>query len=292
MQIAFIGLGKFGQAIASLVTHNGLHYEYAERGQPLTKPVDLIFITVPTQFIRQALETNRQFITDKTIIVNAAKGIEENTHLFAYEIVQSVGPFPYYYSLMGPSFAHGIVGHDPTVVSLGYKDEKHVKAIKKILETPHFRIHEVEGYRALELASALKNLYAIICGYANGLGLGMNTQALLITTALQEFTVMAKAMKLKSYDVLTPGVVGDMMMTCSSEQSRNFQYGQALAKTGDHQKALNILGATVEGYHTSRSIQAIAKEHGVVLPLAFLTHDVIADPSKAETSFRKFLSTY
>ncbi|MEJ0073141.1 MAG: hypothetical protein WDN27_03625 [Candidatus Saccharibacteria bacterium] len=134
MNIAFIGLGKFGQAIASLVTYNGHEYEYAEVDRLLTKSADMLFVTVPAQFIRQAFEANAECITKDTIIVNCTKGIEEKTHLFAHEIIQSVGPFPNYHSLIGPSFASGIIDQDPTVVSLGYADPKHVVAIKSVLE--------------------------------------------------------------------------------------------------------------------------------------------------------------
>jgi glycerol-3-phosphate dehydrogenase (NAD(P)+) len=290
MNIAFIGLGKFGQAIASLVIHNGHEYEYAEVDRLLTKPADMVFVTVPAQFIRPACAANAECIPKEAIIVNCTKGIEEKTHLFAHEIIQSVGPFPNYYSLIGPSFASGIIDQDPTVVSLGYADSKHVATVKKVLQTPYFRVQETAGYEALELSSALKNLYAITCGYATGLGHGPNTTAQLITLALNEFTQMAKALKLKEYDPMAPGVVGDMLMTCSSKESRNFQYGLSLAvaaKTGEEPTAMQH---TVEGYFTSHSIQAIAKKHGATLPLAFLTHDIIQDPPQSEVAFRTFLA--
>src|SRR4051794_11314286 len=121
MNIAFIGLGHFGKAIASLVEYNGLEYDYAEvkEGRLLTRPAELVFLTLPAQFMRQALLDNRQFIPDSAIIVNCTKGIEEKTRLMAHQIVFSVGRYPNYYSLIGPSFAQGVVDRNPTVVSLG-----------------------------------------------------------------------------------------------------------------------------------------------------------------------------
>src|SRR5665213_221814 len=213
MNIAFIGLGKFGQAIASMIEYNGLGYDYAEitEGRLLSQPADLVFLMVPTQYMRQALTDNKQFVTDRSIIVNGSKGIEEKTHLMVHQIVRSIRPYPNYYSLIGPTFAEGILKKEPTIVSLGYKNPEHVATIKKALQTPYFRVQECRGYRSLELASAMKNLYAIVCGYAHGLGFGPNTQAQLITLALNEFRELAKAMKFADYDVMSPGVVGDLI---------------------------------------------------------------------------------
>lgn len=289
--IAFIGMGIFGRALASLVEHNGRAYEYAEAGRLLKTPAELVFLTVPTQFMRQALIDNRPWIGEQAIIVNAAKGIEEKTHLMGHQIVFSVGNYRNYYSLIGPSFAQGILDHDPTLVSLGYKDPTHLKTIKKLLETPYFRVREAKGFRALELASALKNLYAITCGYAEGLGFGANTQAQLITTGLNEFKVLAKAMRFQDYDPLAPGVIGDLVLTCSSKQSRNFQYGYQLAKGGsaDPQETGKH---TVEGYHTSHSIHAIARQYKVTLPLANLTSRIIKGGVNDPGAFRHFLAKH
>jgi len=286
MNVAFLGLGKFGQAIASLVEYNGGTYDFAEpsRKPLLSQHADMLFLTLPTQFVRTAIMANGEFISDETIIVNCSKGIEEGTHLMVNQIVRSLGRYPNYYSLIGPSFAEGIVAKDPTVVSLGYKKEAHVKTICKLLETPYFKIEPSKGYRALELASALKNLYAITCGYAQGLGLGPNTRVRIITMALDEFTVLAKAMHFADYDVLAHGVVGDLVLTCSSELSRNFQYGLGLAK-GDS----DLGGHTVEGYYTSHSINQIAFEHKVKLPLAELTSNIIAGKVKDIAAFQEFL---
>jgi glycerol-3-phosphate dehydrogenase (NAD(P)+) len=288
MNIAFIGLGVFGKAIASLVEYNGLEYDYAEVAEDrlLSQPADLVFLTVPTKFLRQALEANKQYISDETVIVNCTKGIEEGSHQMAHQIVRSVSRFPYYYSLIGPSFAEGITDRHPTAVSLGYKKSEHVEAIQGILETPYFKVRPSKGYRALELASCLKNVYAIACGYAQGLGYGPNTRAQMITMGLEEFRSLARAMKFADYDVMAPGVVGDMMLTCTSEQSRNFQYGMSLASTTERGEPT----VTVEGYYTSRSINALAKLHDAKLPLAALTADIISGEINGNESFLKALA--
>lgn len=289
MNIAFIGLGHFGKAIASLVEYNGLAYDYAEivEDRLLSKPADMVFLMVPAQFMRQAIMENKQFIPDRAIIINGTKGIEEKTHLMAHQLVRSVGRYPNYYSLIGPSFAQEVVDQQPTVVSLGYKNPDHIKAIQDVLQTPYFTVQPSKGYRALELASALKNLYAILCGYAEGLGYGFNTQAQIVTLALGEFRTLAKAMHFADYDVMTPGVVGDLVLTCTSGKSRNFKFGYELAQAGSTNHAPEH---TVEGFHTSHSIDAIAKENNVVLPLARLTAQIVNGKVKNADEFRKLLT--
>jgi len=291
MNIAFIGYGTFGQALASLVQHNGLDYDYAEPAHLLSKHADLVFLTLPSQHIRTALEANSPFVDQDSVIINAAKGIEEGTHQMVHQIVASVGEFPYYYSLIGPSFADGIRTHDPAVVSLGYKDPTFLADIQKALQTPYFRVEPAKGFQALELASALKNLYAITCGYARGLGFGPNTQAQLISIGLREFTILAKAMRFADHDPIAPGVAGDLFLTCSSDHSRNFQYGLRLAK-GVRSGQRQLEKHTVEGYYTSHSINHIAKKHKAVLPLAALTSQIVNHQSHGATEFRNFLASY
>lgn len=289
MNVAIIGQGKFGQAIGSLLEYNGVEFEYADKGKTLTRSADLIFLMLPTQFIRAAFKDNADFITSSTIVVNGTKGIEQQTHLLPRQIIKSIGDFPNYYSLIGPSFAHGIKSKQPTRVSLGYNEPKDIETIKQLIQTPYFRIQSTPGYPALELASAMKNLYAIICGYAHGLGHGMNTQALLITLAIEEFTKLSDAMKFNHYDVLSPGIVGDLVMTCSSQQSRNFKFGLYLAKT-DKEAALHAVNDTVEGYYTSRSIKILAKQNNVKLPLALLTLELIDNHSTGPQRFKEFIA--
>lgn len=274
-----------------MLEYNGIEVEYAEQGRLLTKPADVAFLMLPTQFVRGALRDNSQFINSQTIIVNGAKGIEEKTHLLVYQIVEAVGSYKAYYSLLGPSFAHGIKAKHPTLVSLGYEDPKYLKLIEDLLRTPYFRLRPIKGYPALELASAMKNLYAILCGYAHGLGYGMNTQAMLITLALTEFTQLAEAMGFQDYDALAPGVVGDLMLTCSSEQSRNFKFGLHLGRE-DHQVVQEMLANTVEGYHTSHSIRAISRQLNIKLPLALLALELTNDKGGGAARFNNFIKSY
>lgn len=290
MKIAVFGWGAFGQAIGSLLTYNGVKFSIVDVDRPLGHNVDLIFMVVPTQFIRQALETNARFISSETIIVNTAKGIEENTHKLPYQIVQSMGPYPNYYSLIGPSFASEIIERQPTLLSLGYASKEHLPVVRELLQTPYLRVQSTRGRQALELASALKNVYAIACGYAEGLGFGMNTRAELITLALQEVVVLGDAMKLTKGAVTAPGIVGDLVLTCSSRESRNFQFGRRLSKMSQS-AALRKSTGVVEGLSTSHSIQALCRKYRVELPLATLTSQLIEEGKEGQQYFHDFVQS-
>jgi glycerol-3-phosphate dehydrogenase (NAD(P)+) len=274
MNIGMIGMGQFGQAIASLLGHNGYSYEIAEKGKLLTTAPEIVFLATPTQLLRQALVDNRQFIADNTILVNCSKGIEEGTHLLPHQIVQEFGNFPNYTSLAGPTFAEELINCQPACASLGHAAAKTVRTIKDLLETEYFSLSVAQGYRALELAAALKNVYAILCGYAAGMGLGANTQTAIILAALKEFAALSSAMDFDAPDLTIPGMAGDLILTCSSKESRNYTYGLALAKKQDsnpHEGATK----TVEGYHTCHSAAALAKTHHASMPLALLTAQIV-----------------
>jgi len=271
-----MGWGQFGQAIGSLLTKNNVTFSSVDIGLPLTHKVDVLFQMVPTQFIREAFRTNSQFIVTDTIVINGAKGIEKHTHMLPYQIIQEIGPYPNYLNLIGPSFAGGIMANDPTLVSLGYSLSRHVDDVKNLLQTPNFQIQPTVNYMILELAGAMKNVYAILAGYAEGMGFGANTRAKFITLALQEVVKLGQAMGMTDIDVLAPGIVGDMILTCSSPESRNYQFGVHLSVMSQA-NALKQAKSTVEGFSTSHSVQAIAHKHKVDLPVASLTQQLIEE---------------
>lgn len=288
MKIAILGYGQYGQALGSLLTYNHVDFTPVDVDMPLTHTIDMVLQAVPTQFIVQAFQKNKQFFTTDTIIVNLAKGIEKENHQLPYQLIERMG-YHRYYSLIGPSFAAGIVKKDPTLVSLGYTSDAHLALIKQFLQTPYFRLQPTLHYQAIELSGAMKNVYAILCGYANGLGFGPNTQAKIITIALQEIQNLGKAMKLQ-IDLATPGIVGDLVLTCSSSESRNYQFGKNLA-TMQSADALLAVGSTVEGYHTSASMVTLSERYKVKLPAALLVQRLITEDTYGHTLFDDFVQS-
>lgn len=264
MKVAFIGNGAWGKAVASLVTKNQHEVTFLTNGQARTDRV--LVLTLPTQAMRGALE--KIIVSDDTIVVNCAKGIERKTHKLPFQIVRDVlGKNIDYYSLMGPSFAAEVLSQMPTIVNLGFTYKNGEIKVKKIFETDFFRVRETRGVEALELAAAFKNVYAIATGIAQGLGFGTNTRVKLMLLAMEEFSRLCKKLNYRFDETAMPGIFGDLILTCSSSESRNFTFGKLLVNF-PATEALEKVGSTVEGYYTAASVDYFVDKVGAKLPLA------------------------
>jgi len=250
MNVRIIGNGVWGKAMCHVLSQNCKDVSIAKRGE-ITENADVTVFCVPTQSIRDAAKT----IKNPKIIVNTAKGIEMNTHKFPYEIVRGVlGEKIEYYSLIGPSFAEEVTNDMPTLVNLGYVDmTSHTELVRNLFQTNYFRVKPIFGVEVLELSGALKNVYAIVCGLATGLGFETNTRVKLIVLAIEEMQRIFGNLNFSVETNATAGTIGDLILTCNSEESRNFRFGKLLA-TEDKEKILETFNGTIEGYHTLESI--------------------------------------
>ncbi|MBI2452804.1 MAG: hypothetical protein HYV55_01065 [Parcubacteria group bacterium] len=291
MKILILGRGAMGEALGSLLIHNHVPFEYANVDDiPPRESPTIVFIAVPVQHIREALKKYERIFSKETIFINCAKGIERNTLLFPYQIVAELFSPKEYYSLIGPSFAAEILEKEPTYVNLGYSKKGNHENIIRLLQTSYFRIEGTRVFQYLELAGALKNVYAIASGFAASSGYKMNTRAFLITRALQEIEEASQTLHYECPPLALPGVEGDLILTCFSEESRNFRFGSYLAALPP-QEALEKAGVTVEGYFTSKIIQELSSRYGVVLPLASLVEKLIENGNQSKAHFAKFVET-
>lgn len=288
MQVAIIGKGLFGSAIGSLLEHNAIPFRYVDIDLPMEHVADIVIIATPTQHLRSALIHNREWFAPHVQFINVSKGIEQHSHLLPHQIIAELFADSAYYCLMGPSFADDLKQAQPTILNLGCLENPPSNELLKLFKTPYCAIMPTSDLVAIEYMAALKNVYAILCGFAAGIGFGPNTQARLITLALQESVEYIKACGYSLSTAVQPGIVGDLFMTCSSSNSRNFSFGALLAHHLPHE-ALAKINATVEGYYTSASIQALVEAHKVPLPLATLTHVIIEQGKEARGEFDRVL---
>lgn len=286
-KVAVIGHGEYGSAIASLLEYNCVEYDFITRSKKIEHEVDVIFITVPTQSIREALQSNKNSFHEDTIFVNCSKGIEEKTHLLPFEIISEIFPVKNYATVIGPSFAGEVIDHNPTVVSLGYNNNESSKIISDIIETPYFSTYTTSDYEMLELSGALKNVYAILSGYAKGIGFGKNTNVRIILSAQKELEYLADSIGYTTNNLYAPGIIGDLILTCGSSQSRNYTYGYNLAQKNNVYSS-DI--ATLEGYHTCKSIGVIARKNSAYMPLAELTARIVNGERISKAYFVNTLS--
>lgn len=280
MKIVVLGNGAWGSSLFSVIAEKNKDISYWDEKNKI-KEADVYIICLPVQVMRSAIKRAKFSKDKKYLIVNCSKGIEKKTNKLPNEIIKEVvlGDFDYY-TLIGPSFAAEVKAKKPTIVNVGYARNCNRKLLKELFVNEYFRIKITKGVRELELSSALKNVYAIACGICDGLGYECNTRALIISTAIAE---MYKIINLKKTGII--GTIGDLILTCSSNESRNFRFGQLIAKY-KIKDALIKVGATVEGLGTVESIKKFNK------PLLNFVYSIIKsnDPKKVKDHFDEFLS--
>lgn len=251
MKITILGDGAWGTALGRLLIANGHKVVFWDKkGQII--PLDCVVIAVPTQAIRVIINNYGSNLV-KAVIINSSKGIEKKSHKLPSQIVKEfLGTEIEYFTLIGPSFAQEVNQKMPTLVNLGGCNQK-TQQICDLFETDYFRVRPTKTVEALELAGALKNVYAIACGIAEDLGFKINTRAKLITIAYEEFQKLAKVLDYKVDEDARPGILGDLILTCSSQESRNFSFGKNLVKYSV-KESVERINSTIEGYNTAFSI--------------------------------------
>jgi glycerol-3-phosphate dehydrogenase (NAD(P)+) len=290
-KIVIVGSGKWGTAMGSLLNKNKHKFDYWKKGDNL--PSDsIIIMCIPTLAIREVLMEYGPDLKN-VIYINGAKGIEQNSHKLPYQIVTEIldGNIDYF-SLIGPGFAEEVKDKMPTLVNIGYTKDKNKELVRSLFQTDYFRVRMTKGIRALELASAFKNVYAIACGLADGLGYRTNTRTKLILLAIEEFYGLSKKLGYKIDRRALPGTIGDLILTCNSEESRNFSFGKNLAKNRV-KDALKKIRETVEGYTTVESVPYFEQISKVERPLARFVYEVIRtdNPKGAKNRFQDFVKT-
>jgi|WetSurMetagenome_2_1015567.scaffolds.fasta_scaffold106428_2 glycerol-3-phosphate dehydrogenase (NAD(P)+) len=286
MRINILGNGAWGSALGRLLTSNGHKVSFWDKKTQI-EPLDLIVISIPTQEIRGVLN-NFGHKLKKAVIVNSSKGIERKTHQIPVQIVKEVlGNEIKYFTLIGPSFAKEVDLKMPTLVNVGNRSGE-AQEICDLFETDFFRVRPTKSVKALELAGALKNVYAIACGITDGLGFQVNTRAKLITIAYEEYQKLARSFGYEIDDEARPGILGDLVLTCSSIESRNFRFGKNLAKHSV-KESVETVNSTIEGYNTSFSILNFSEKSP--MPLAEFVLRIIEEdnPRKIANKFAEFV---
>lgn len=272
MNILIVGNGVWGKAVATLFEENEHAISFWQEGDKIPDN-SIVFSAIPTQAIREVFLAvgNPSNLT----FINGSKGIERETHKLPNQIIRQVlGENINYFSLMGPSFAEEVVKKMPTLVNLGYIGSKEDAInVKKLFQTDYFRIRLTQGVDTIELAAAFKNVYAIACGVTNGLGFKMNTRVKLMLLAMEEFNELREKLGFEIDGKALPATIGDLILTCSSEESRNFTFGEHLA-THSIEKSLELVKETVEGFYTVLSVPYFEKEAGINMSLAHFVYDM------------------
>ncbi|NDV19671.1 NAD(P)H-dependent glycerol-3-phosphate dehydrogenase [Pseudodesulfovibrio sp. JC047] len=247
---------------------------------------DYFLVVIPSQFIRPALEGFRDILPDNPVIVCASKGIELDTLAPMSRVVAESleGKRPRYASLSGPSFAAEVSADMPTSVSLGCEDHELGRELQEAFSTPYFRVYFTPDYRGVELGGAVKNVIAIAAGMADGLNFGHDARAALITRGLAELSRLGEAMGGQERTFMGLSGMGDLVLTCTGDLSRNRQVGLKLGQGQKLNDIINDMHAVAEGVKTTKSLHDLSQKLGVELPITDQVYKILyedKDPAQA-----------
>ena len=255
------------------------------------KGAQFVLSVMPSHHARRLYQQMKPHLNSGMTFVSATKGIENDTFLRMSEVIQQVlqaapGGFrPRLAALSGPSFAKEVAKGDPTAITVASADSGLTETVQREFSDPNFRVYSNDDPVGVELGGALKNIIAIAAGVVDGLGLGYNTAAALITRGIAEMTRLAVACGGNRETLAGLSGIGDLVLTCTGSLSRNRTVGQALGEGRKLPEILQSLGGKVaEGVLTSRAALELAREHEIEMPITeqmelILEHD--KDPREA-----------
>ena len=313
-KISVIGGGSFGTVIANISAENGYDVNFWMRNKSQAEQLNstrensqylpdyqlnerifatsnmaaavndcgLIFVAVPSSSFRQVVRDMVPHLAENTVLVSTTKGIESGSFDLMTQILHQEAPNAKVGVLSGPNLAVEIAKKDLTGTVIASPDEQVRELVKSALKSKYFRVYANNDMFGVELGGSLKNIYAIIAGIATALGMGHNTNSMLVTRALTEMARFGKELGADPMTFLGLAGVGDLIVTCSTPLSRNYRIGFALGKGVPLEEAIAELGQVAEGVNTVKLVQEKAEELGVYMPLASGLYKIIYENDSLE----------
>lgn len=306
MNIVVLGTGGWGTAVAMLLCSNGhsvtlwSHDEKKAdsltqtRENPLLPGVlipaeitithtfdaleraEMVVFASPSFALRGVARAAAPHLRAGVLLVSLTKGIERGTHLRMSEIIaQECGDQNPVVVLSGPSHAEEVARRLPTGCVSACADLAAAERVQRAFMNEVFRVYTHDDTVGVELAGALKNVAALCCGVSDGCGMGDNTRALLITRALTEISRLAERMGGHKETLAGLAGMGDLIVTCTSQHSRNHHAGVLIGQGKTAQEAMDEVGAVVEGYYAARSAHELAAQCGVEMPITEAVYRVL-----------------
>ncbi len=253
-----------------------------------------VVVVVPSHAMRDLAKECQRLDPSGAIApwVSCAKGIEEETLLTMTGVVESVrgaGWRERLAVLSGPSFAAEVGTGKPTTVCVASANKPLAAWTQAAFGSETFRIYTQDDVLGVELGGSLKNVIAIASGVCDGMGLGDNARAALITRGLAEMVRLGVAMGARAETFAGLAGMGDLILTCAGEQSRNHQFGALLAEGRPASEALRQIGMVVEGARTARSVRALAVRHRVEMPISNAVYEMLYEDKPPATALRDLL---
>ena len=312
-KIAVIGSGSWGVALALLLNRNGHEvklwsYDKGEADiinnehrckflpdvsipdsivcytdfETVLQDAKIILIVTPSSAIRGTINEMKPFVTDKQVFVLCSKGMEKETEKLYTDVIKEILPNNSVAALSGPSHAEEVSQFIPTAVVIAGENEETASMLQDVFMNDKFRVYTNDDIKGVEMGGSLKNIIALACGVATGLGYGDNTVAALITRGIAEIARLGVETGAKRQTFYGLTGVGDLFVTCSSMHSRNRRCGILIGQGKKVEDAVKEVGMVVEGIYAVDGAYSLARKHSVSTPIIDEMYDIIHNDKTPE----------
>ena len=262
----------------------------ADLEQALASPA-WVLIVVPSHAYRSFLQKNKHLFKESIGVAWASKGLEQGSGKLIHQVVAEELPQCNKTAVMsGPTFAAEVAGNLPTAITVASASESFSRQISDDLHSGHFRVYLSTDLIGVELGGSLKNVLAIAAGAADGLGFGANTRAALITRGLAEMMRLGEAMGGKRETFMGLAGMGDLILTCTDNQSRNRQTGLLLAQGKTLEQVHEEIGQAIEGIKTTKEVVNLARKYNVEVPISEQVYRVLYENCPIDEAVHTLLS--
>jgi glycerol-3-phosphate dehydrogenase (NAD(P)+) len=323
LPLAVIGAGSWGTTLAQLLAEKGLEvrlwvrelevYEGLSRDRvnhtflpgvrlssrlrftrefPEALPgAGVVLMAVPSHVFREVLRALQPYWPRGAVLVSAAKGIEIDSLLTMEGVArEELGAATPYGVLSGPSFAREVAQKQPTAVTVASRRLEVARPLQRLFSAPYFRVYTSHDVTGVELGGALKNIFAIGTGILAGMGLGDNPRAALITRGLAEITRLGARLGANPMTLTGLAGLGDLVLTCTGTQSRNFQVGAKLGQGLSLPAILGEMAMVAEGVKTSRAVYFLARRLGVEMPIVSAVYKILYEDLTPREAIKKLMA--
>ena len=321
--VTVLGAGSWGTALAILLARNGTRVKLWDRDtghiERLTRErsnqrylpgvelpelisplddlptalehTDYVLIVVPSSGFRSVLQKVRTQVGSSFNLIWASKGLEPGTGKFLHQVVDEELPEHRLIAVLsGPSFAKEVARGLPTAVTIASKHREYAQSVAALFHCARFRTYTSEDVLGVELGGSIKNVLAIAAGISDGLGYGANARAALITRGLAEIMRLGTKLGGRRETFMGLAGVGDLVLTCTDDQSRNRRLGLALGRGIERDQAVADIGQAVEGLHTAKEVDELARLHQVDMPITQQVKRVLYDGEEAAAAVDALLA--
>lgn len=254
------------------------------------KGTKIILIVTPSKAIRATLDNMKDFISNEQIFVLCSKGMEKESQKVYTEVIKEIYPNNIVSALSGPSHAEEVSVGLPTAVVISSESDDVSEYLQTVFMSPKFRVYINDDLLGVEMGGSLKNIIALACGIANGLGYGDNAIAALITRGIAEISRLGVEAGAKRQTFYGLTGVGDLFVTCSSMHSRNRKAGILIGKGKSIEEAIQEVGMVVEGINAVDGAYILAQKHSVSTPIINEMYDIIHNGKSPEEATLNLMS--